>query len=64
MTTLLARVQVSGGTAGNGHFTCRGISPPDQASPTAPGGPALPLPWGRLWGYSRSVSSTARGMGP
>lgn len=46
MTTLLARVQVNGGTAGNGHFTCRGISPrPDRAPqlrPTRPG--ASPAP--------------------
>ena len=49
MTTLLARVQVNGGTAGNGHFTRRGISPTQTELPrSAPGGLALPRPRGSL----------------
>lgn len=41
MTTLLARVQVSRGTAGNGHFTWRGIS---SGSGPAPGAQSSSCP--------------------
>lgn len=56
MTTLLARVQVSGGTAGNGHFTWRGISP-------RPNFPAPP-PEARRSPCHGAARGAARGLCP